>query len=202
MSGGRLKSIILVGLIVGAALILWGWGQSWFVFRVSLPSSSEDSLSVTGQQVAPALSAYGLTVLALVAALSLAQRVVRIVLFAGAILIGSAALIATFSVISSRVSSSLQVFIKLTGNASLDATTTLIASSTVSVFPFVAVVGSVVVIAASLLGIFRGKAWPRSRSRKFDATTTPIESSSTDPSAYRNVDSWDQLSRGTDPTIQ
>jgi hypothetical protein len=186
---------------VGGSLTLGAWSQVWFVFAVALPGSSADSLSVSGQQVAPALSALALSVYAVVAALSLAQRVARIVLVCVAVLLGCGIVVTTVFTLANPVAASGAIFVKLTGNASLATVTSLISSTDVSGFGVMALLGGVVVVCSGALALATLRRWPAGSSRKFD-TTTVVTASKDDSSAYRNVDSWDLLSRGTDPTIE
>jgi uncharacterized membrane protein (TIGR02234 family) len=201
MSPTRFRSISLLGLVLGASLALGAWSQVWFVFFVSLPGSSADSLSVSGQQIAPALSALALSVFAVVAAISLSQRVVRIVLAAISGLLGGAIVVTTLITLANPIAASASIFIKLTGNASLSAVGSLVSSTDVSGFGVLALLGGLLVSCSGIFSLVTLRRWPVGASRKFD-TNNPVSPTSDDSSAYRNVDSWDLLSRGTDPTIE
>jgi uncharacterized membrane protein (TIGR02234 family) len=201
MSPARSRSISLLGLVLGGSLTLAAWSQVWFIFAVALPGSSADSLSVSGQQVAPALSALALSVYAVVAALSLAQRFARVALALVAALLGCGIVVTTVFALANPAAASGAIFVKLTGNTSLASVTSLITSTDVSGFGVMALVGGVVVVCSGSFALATLRRWPSGSSRKFD-TATVVTPSSDDSSAYRNVDSWDLLSRGTDPTIE
>jgi uncharacterized membrane protein (TIGR02234 family) len=202
MTPQRFRGLILMAFVLGASITLIAWSQVWFTFTISLPSTSDDTLSVSGQQVAPALSALSLSSLAVVAALSLAGKVARIILLGVAAIVGTAIVATSVIALSSPLASSSIVFVKLTGNTSLDAIAGLISSTQITLFGALALCGGLAILCAAIIALVRLRNWPQSRSRKFDANS-PAHSSSTVPSsAYRNVDSWDLLSRGTDPTIE
>jgi hypothetical protein len=100
------------------------------------------------------------------------------------------------------LASSSAVFTKLTGNSSLAAVSDLISASQVLLWGFVALAGGVIILLTAVCALVFFRRWPLSRSRKFEATSVANSSVAADSSAYRNVDSWDLLSHGTDPTIE
>ena len=177
--------VILAGAVTGG-LTLAAWTQPWFTLTVG----SAQSVTVTGQVAAPALSALGLASLALAAALSIAGTIVRFALGGLQLLIGILAISVSATALVDPVRSSLPAVTAVVGESGLAAVSALVTSISISAWPWLAVVLGVLAAALGLATIVTARRWPGA-SRKYESAPSTDDS----PAA-----SWDALSAGNDPT--
>ncbi len=186
MTARRLKLLtILCGLALGA-LTLLSWTQPWF--EISLTSG--EGLAVSGQIAAPALSALALASLALLAALSIAGRVFRVVLGSVQFVIGALVLASAAGAIANPLAASLATVTEAVGESGSTAAAGLVASLAVTAWPWVAAISGGLEAALGLSIILTGGRWP-GPTRKYDPNA-PVDDSA--------VGHWDSLSAGGDPT--
>jgi hypothetical protein len=182
----RIKLVVILAGAVTGGLMLAAWTQPWFTLIVA----SYQTVSVTGQVAAPALSALGLASIALAAALSIAGVIVRYALGGLQVAIGGLAVIVSVTALVNPVRSSLPAVTAVVGESGLTAVSALVTSLSVSPWPWLAAgLGSL----AALLGLVTlvtARRWP-GPTRRYESA--PITDDS--PAA-----SWDALSRGSDPT--
>lgn len=208
-SGSQIKSRTLLAVAVCAILVMVAWSQAWSTLSLASGVAGDTPVPVTGQTMAPGLSALGLTSLALVAALALAGRVFRIVLGAVQIVIGAVIGATSLSVLADPVAAAAPALISITGVQDVPAIRDLVSNQALTAWPFVSVaVGVLTVVTGVAIVLFAHK-WPQS-GRKYAATTapvnpltaplvTPLATQDVDASHAR-IDAWDDLSRGGDPT--
>ncbi len=193
MSARRVKLLaILAGAVLGA-LTLTAWTQPWF----GLTLASGQKLSVAGQVAAPALSALGLAALALAAALSIAGRIARYVLGVLQIVIGVLVVGSTVAALSSPVSASAATITAAVGESGAVAVAALVASVSVSGWPYLAVVFGVLSAAVGIVMLVTARRWPVA-TRRFESSAAGAGAAS--GAAVSPADSWDALSDGRDPT--
>ncbi|KQM83357.1 Trp biosynthesis-associated membrane protein [Agromyces sp. Leaf222] len=232
MSGSRLKSLTLLLALVGAGLALLSWSQTWFELRIVDPvtQGGGDPIEVGGGIASPALAALGLAGLALVAALAIAGPFIRVVLAVIQVLLGGSIVLASSIAIGDPVRAVAPAVTDATGVAGSGPTASLVASVDATAWPWVAVVGGVLVVLAGIAALVTGGRWPGS-SRRYsttrladagavdvgdadgvsDAAAATVVAAGGDERALpetdarrrasdRAVDAWDELSRGDDPT--
>ncbi|ANJ26935.1 Trp biosynthesis-associated membrane protein [Agromyces aureus] len=228
MSGSRLKSLTLLVALVGAGLALLAWSQTWFELRIVDPvtQGGGEPIEVGGGVASPALAALGLAGLAMVAALAIAGPFIRVVLAVIQALLGGSIVLASGLAIGDPVKAVAPSVTDATGVAGADPTAELVASVDPTVWPWIAVVGGVLVLLAAIAALVTGSRWPGS-SRRYSTTRlaeadgghgiadgadgAAAETSSDAERALpetdarrrasdRAVDAWDELSRGDDPT--
>ena len=85
----RAKYLTLLALVVGSGLTLLASTQPWFVVHLTDVGEHSATISVAGSAAAPALTALSLAGLALAAALAIAGPVFRLVLASVAVLVTS-----------------------------------------------------------------------------------------------------------------
>ncbi|WP_113717601.1 Trp biosynthesis-associated membrane protein [Arthrobacter dokdonensis] len=182
----------LVMLAVLAALAVFGTTtQTWIHVSFAQGAVQQAALNVPGSKAAVAVSALALVALAGVLATTIAGRVARII--AGAIVLLSALgiIAVVLGVLADPSAAAMAEVGKATGvvGVASDATTTW--------FPLAALAASIVLAAAAGLILWVGRRW--TVRTKYDAATSSAERPGPgDP--IDEVDSWDWLSRGDDPT--
>ena len=195
----RLLSVVVI-LAVGAIGVISST-QTWLVVGVEGGGSSD--LLVSGSAAVPVLAPLGLAALALGAALSIVGLILRLMfgvvtlLLAGLLvfLCGQVAFAPPLSAIASTVTAATGI----TGEA---AVADLVAEVTATPWPAVTVVASVVLLAAGVFVLGTGARWPGS-GRRYRADAAQSAETRADAPASRPhdaIDSWDDLSRGSDPT--
>lgn len=190
----RGRSTAVVALLLAGAIGIISSTQTWLsVVR----ADAGESILVPGAGALPLLAPLSLAVLALGAALALVGRILRyvfaiIALLAGALLTWWTAEI----VLTAPVSAVAATVTETTGLAGGTAVVDVIDSITISVWPVLALIGWVLLIAASVFTLVTAEGW-KSGGRRF-RTDAAAHSAAEGP--VDAIDSWDDLSRGTDPT--
>ncbi|MCS5713027.1 Trp biosynthesis-associated membrane protein [Herbiconiux sp. CPCC 205716] len=228
-SGRRLKSGTILLVLALSALTFLAWSQSWGTLELVGGTVTEGTLDVPGSVAAPALSALGLAGIALAGALAIAGPIVRLVLGALEILLGASVVWSGVLALTDPVAAGASVVTTSTGVAGTSSIRELVTVGSSSPWPAVAVALGILMVLAGLAVIVTVRRWPAS-SRKYQAVTfesadgrqssNPAELFDddsaevsarpvTDARPARRpaenardaaVDSWDDLSRGTDPT--
>lgn len=195
MTDGRRVRLLALLLPVGvAATALLAWTQPW----VTLELADGRMIVAAGDAAAPAVPPFALAGLALVGALTLAGLVFRIILGLLQSLLGAGLIASGVLAISDPVAASLVPLTAATGVDGLDSVRALVESSTVSAWPWVAMVAGAAGMVIGVAIALTASRWPQ-RTRRFDAVT--FASGSADSRTER-LDAWDALSDGDDPTAR
>lgn len=190
----RGRSISVLGFLLAGGVGIISSTQTWLTVQ---RADAGEPLLVTGADAVPLLAPLSLALLALGAALAIAGPVLRHVfaaLGAGAAVVlalGTVPLLAAppLSAVSSAVT-------EATGIAGASAIGDIVAGIDPSVWPGIALGCWVVLLAASVFILLTARRWKtggrryRTAGAAHEHTVGPL-----DP-----VDSWDDLSHGTDPT--
>ena len=212
MNYRRFKSMSLLAAIVLSAMVLIGWSQTWFVFDVSFAEGQSRPLDISGQQVASALSALGLTGFALTAALSLAGILLRRILGILLFLLGVGIFFATIAPWADPISAAAPALTALSAISDVETLRTFVLSTSTTAWPGVSAVMGLLFLPLGILIFFTAGKWGTA-SRKFERTSKKAASPTSslgvadapaqmeDVSA-QNIDAWDALSHGDDPTIK
>jgi hypothetical protein len=190
MNPRRLRLVLLVAGLVGAALVLGAWTQPWFELTVA----DAHDLTVRGQDATPALSVIALAAVALVAALMIARPRLRIALGAVQLVLGvvASALVAplAFSVEAAKASTgpTITAATGISGQAAVQGIESFVAT----VWPLVALAGSVLIGVAGLAVALTWRRWP-APATKYDTTAARPDT---------DAGTWDALSEGDDPTAR
>lgn len=198
--------------IVLSAMVLIGWSQTWFILNVSFAEGQSRPLDISGQEVASALSALGLTGFALTAALALAGVVLRRILGVLLFLLGAGIFIATISPWTDPITAAAPTLTALSAISDVDTLRTFVLSTTATAWPGVTAVIGLLFFPLGILIFFTAGKWGTA-SRKFERTamnssSTGLEKVATRPAggeedvSAQNIDAWDSLSHGEDPTIK
>jgi hypothetical protein len=175
--------LLLLALLTGVVAL-----PTWFTTTAATALDPDVVVTAGGAEVAPAIPAAALVLLACAAAVALVGRVAR--WFVVVVVAGSGVLVAVASLraLADPWAAGLhQQVVTATGVATDDG------AVTVSAWPYVSLgVGLVVVLAAVWLGR-SSRRWP-GPSRRHEGTTGPR------PAVDDERTAWDALSRGDDPS--
>ncbi|WP_166983606.1 Trp biosynthesis-associated membrane protein [Paramicrobacterium fandaimingii] len=194
MNGRRIKGILLLATLAVSGVALLTWTQTWFSLTLVQNSHAGTAVAVPGEAAGPAVAALGLAGLALGGALAIAGRVLRVIFGVLEVLIGGCLVLSAVLAVSDPAGASSKTITEFTGVAGNSAAHDLVSQSSATVWPFIAIVAGVVLALLGIAVAATGRLWPTS-GRKFDAPSTAQPSETHDA-----VDSWDELSRGEDPT--
>lgn len=190
---------VVVSLAVGALGVISST-QTWLVVTLQ---GSGDALPVPGAAAIPVLAPLSLAVLALGAALSIVGLVLRYVFGALTVLIAAILAWSTATVAFAQPTSAVASTVTAaTGIAGQDAVAGLVAAVSTTAWPAVTLVGWILLAGAGALTLGTARHW-RGAGRRYrtDAGAAASETPASEPSGPLDaVDSWDDLSRGEDPT--
>ncbi|MGA7149181.1 MAG: Trp biosynthesis-associated membrane protein [Microbacterium sp.] len=192
----RARLIAVTAILACGVLGVISSTQTWLTVALG-----EDAplLPVAGASAVPVLAPLSLSVLALGGALSIVGPVVRYVF--GALTVVIAALLAwltaqvVFALPTSAVASTVTEWTGITGET---AVAQLVVSVTSTPWPVVTLMGWIVLLAAGIFTLVTTSRWSRTGRRyRTDEGVAPATGGSRPHDA---IDSWDDLSRGDDPT--
>ncbi|NUL47181.1 Trp biosynthesis-associated membrane protein [Cellulosimicrobium funkei] len=212
------RTAVLWALAAGAVIL--GTGAQTWIESAGLSGLATTSVTTTGNQAAAVVPAMGLVGMAAGIALSMARRIGR---WVAAVLMVLAGLVAGFSAVNAALdpASAAQAQVSEASGTTADA-----GSYAVTVWPWLTLVGGVLLLLCGLAVLVLGRGWVTSRRHESPvaaAGTAPGTTASatagigagaaagagiaagTEPGAgdgaeLDEIDAWDDLSRGQDPT--
>lgn len=193
----RARSSSVVAILAAGATSTLAATQTWI--HVALTDGAAADVAVAGSAAIPVLTPLSLAVLALGAALSIVGRLLRLVF--GALTLAAAVGIAAVTVpilVDAPVDSyapSVTETTGITGDASVAA---LVAGTSVTGWPAAALLAAVLLGAAGMFVLVTGWRWSGG-ARRYD--TPRRRAAVADDAPLDAIDSWDDLSRGDDPTF-
>lgn len=193
----RARLLAVVVVVACGALIVISSTQTWLT--AVLDDGAAHALEVPGSAAVPVLAPLGLAVLALGGALSIVGLVLRYafgvltVLVAG--VVGWLSALVALTTPTSAIAATVTEATGITGEA---AVAELVSSVTTTAWPMVTVVAAAVLVAAGLFTIVTARQWKGSGRRYRTEETAPTTVTGSRP--HDAIDSWDDLSRGEDPT--
>jgi len=193
----RGRSLAVSGFLLAGAVGIISSTQTWLVVD---RADAGEAITVPGADALPLLAPLSLAVLALGAALSIAAPVVRLVF---AVLAGAASVVLGWSslqlLIARPLSAVSSTVTEKTGLAGGDALADVIGAITPTAWPALAFGGWVLLLATALLVLVTWRGW-RAGGRRYRTEPETDPAGAHGDGAVDAVDSWDELSRGTDPT--
>lgn len=189
----RGRGLSVIGFLIAGGIGIISSTQTWLTVT---RADAGETILVPGADALPLLAPLSLAVLALGAALAIVGRVLRYV-FAGLAVVG-ALLLGWWTaqiLFNAPVSAVAPTVTETTGLAGTDAISGVIVEITPSVWPVLALIGWVILVLAGAFVMVTASAW-KSGGKRFrtdgehHAEDGPVDS----------IDSWDDLSHGTDPT--
>jgi uncharacterized membrane protein (TIGR02234 family) len=190
MTGARLKLVSLAGIALLSGAIFVDWSQTWFTLTMQ-----GKPFPVSGQIAGGALSALALASLALIAALAIAGRFFRPVLGVLLALLGVCVIAVSAFAIGNPVVASTSAITKATGVAGTRSVAHLVSSTSLTAWPFVAVVLGALLTLLGLAIAVTARSWPDSGRKYARSRLAAPDAGTSDP-----VQEWDALSDGDDPT--
>lgn len=184
----RIVSVLAIAAMHGAAML--AWTQPWIAVRLA----EGQDLAVGGDVAAPALPALALAGLALAGALTIAGPFFRVVLGVLQALIGVTQVITSVLSVADPVAASSAAIGEATGLSGAESLRELVAATSITAWPWVAVVAGGVGVLLGALVLVTFRRWPES-ARRYRAVGLERAERDTAPS-----DDWDTLSDGRDPT--
>jgi len=210
MTGRRIKSTMLLAGVVVDALILTAWTQNWFAIALVDDELGGSVIPVAGDVAAGGLAALGLAGLALVGALSIAGPVFRIILGVLQTLIGATVVLSSAVAIADPITVSEAAVTEVTGVSGSSSIAALVASSSLTPWPWIAIVVGACAVALGLGIIVTSRRWPGGSRRYQSVAAARAGADPTSADAPREapdgagepdaIADWDSLSDGTDPT--
>lgn len=192
----RARLLAVVGMLLAGALGVISSTQTWI--DVTLADGAQQTLAVPGSDAVPVLTPLSLAALALGAALSIVGPVLRYVLGVLGLAIAGVVGVATAQVVLTLpVSATASTVTEATGISGVDAVGDLVASMSLTPWPVVTLLAQLLLAAAAVFTLVSARRWQGSAGRKYrTAADAPAEGSR----PHDAIDSWDDLSRGDDPT--
>ncbi|WP_460795401.1 Trp biosynthesis-associated membrane protein [Microbacterium sp. GXF0217] len=192
-AAARGRSIAVLGFLAAGGIGVLSATQTWLI---ATRHDAAEPILVTGSQALPLLTPLSLAVLALAAVLAIVGPVLRYIL---AVLGASIAVLLGWSTLDlllnhplSAVAATVTEVTGLAGDAGI---ADLVDSVQTTAWPSVALVGWVLLLAAAVFAIVTARQWKAGGKRfRTDAEASPASG------PVDAIDSWDELSRGTDPT--
>ena len=190
---GFSRSMTVLILLLGGVLALIGATQTW-VTATGFEAAHLDSVQLSGQEASPVITAMALVAIAAGAALSIARKIGRWIVGVVTIL---AAVTMGWTTISVLINPLDTVAVKISETTGTTAINDVVAQLDVSVLPWLTVLGAVIVIVGGLIALMVGGRWPVGKTKKYDVGE---QAQPTGTGQLDEIDTWDELSRGEDPT--
>lgn len=193
----RARSISVLAILAAGAVSTLAATQTWI--HVSLTDGAAADVAVAGTAAIPVLTPLSLAVLALGAALSIVGRVLRIVF--GALTVAAAigiALLTAPVAVDAPVDAYAPSVTETTGITGDSSVAALVAGTSVTGWPLASLLAGLVLLVAGSFVLVTGWRWPGG-GRKYDAQRR--RAAVADDAPLDAIDSWDDLSRGDDPTF-
>lgn len=184
------KSTLVLLMIVAALAVFGTTTQTWIHVAIAPGEVATTDLDIPGNKAAVAVSALALVALAGALATTIAGRVARIIAAIVVFLAAVGVIAVALGIYADPVTAAMAEVGAATGieGQASEATATL--------FPVLAAAAAAVLAIGSLLVIWLGRVWVVRT--KYDAAKDPSAEKSDEP--VDEIDSWDRLSRGEDPT--
>lgn len=190
----RGRSLGVTGLLLAGGIGIISSTQTWLTVE---RTDAGEPILVPGAAALPLLATLSLAVLALGAALAIAGPILRhvfaVVAGAVALLLGWSTAQVLFAPPLSTVTATVTTTTGLAGDTAVD---DIVGAIVPSAWPVLALVGWIILLLAAILVLVTARHW-KAGGRRF-RTNSSAETRSDGP--VDAVDSWDDLSRGTDPT--
>lgn len=192
----RARSMAVLAMLAAGAIGVIASTQTWI--DVTLDDGAQQTLAVAGADALPVLTPLSLAALALGAALSIVGPVLRYLFGVLGILIAVLVGIGTAQLLfATPVSATAAVVTEATGISGTDAVASLVSDLSLTPWPAVTLIAQLVLAAAAVFTLVTARHWASGASRKYRTAT---EAGADTGRPHDAIDSWDDLSRGDDPT--
>lgn len=190
---GITRGMTVLVLLAGGVLALIGATQTW-ITATGFEAAHINSVQLSGQEASPVITAMALVVVAAGAALSIARNLGRWVV--GMVAILAAITMATVT-LSVTFNPAAAVAIKIAETTGTTGVASAVEHLSVSILPWLTVVGAVIAFLGGFLTLTSGRRWSAGKTKKYDlGHQSPV----VHDGPLDEIDTWDELSRGEDPT--
>lgn len=198
----RARMIAVTVILAAAAVTLISSTQTWL--DVTLREGSHPVLAVDGATALPLLAPLSLAALALALALTIVGRVLRWLFGALAVAIGVILGIGAAEIAATPpVRAFAAAVTEVTGLSGAEAVTGLVSAVATTPWPAVTVATAALIALGGVLTLATAHTWGRAGRRFRTGTAAASDARPGGPAGSRPhdaIDSWDDLSRGDDPT--
>jgi hypothetical protein len=194
----RLRTTSVLAILTGGALALIASTQTWL--DVVLRDAGVPPLPVPGASAVPLLARLSLAALALGLALSIVGLALRYVFGVLGVAIGGVLLVAAWRIgVDRPIDAVASTVTEATGLAGATTIEALVAEVTATPWPLVTVAASLLVIAGGALTLATAHRWGGA-GRRYRTDAAGVAATAAGSRPHDAIDSWDDLSRGDDPT--
>ncbi|PZO57716.1 MAG: hypothetical protein DI639_12870 [Leifsonia xyli] len=197
----RSRPIVVVAGLLVAGVIMLSWTQTWFTVDLHAGAAVTSTVDADGAAVVPQYTALAIASLALFLAMTIAGRVLRVVLACVEILLGVGVVVSGIAALGDPIAAAKGAVGEVAGVSDLAAVRRVVSGVDVSLWPAVGIVGGVLAVLLGIVVIVVQRAWP-GPSRKYGAATAgaAADARAKAPVERDAVVDWDDLSAGVDPT--
>lgn len=211
----RRNTVLLA--ILGGVLSVISVTQTW-VTATDIPSLTATDVTLRGQDASPVVGAMALVAVASAVVMSMVHSLGRVIIGIAMIFLGVLMSWATIAVLADPLRHAQQQMAESVGVANIEGTIS------VSSITYLALVGAVLVFCAGIIAVSAGRNWSTKASKKYTRATVesaagvyPVPTTGTKPPGKKataeahipatsdetldEIDAWDELTRGEDPTV-
>lgn len=185
------KSFLIMAAVVCALIVFGTTTQTWISVDLSQEQLQQHQINIPGNKAAVSVSALAVVALAAALASSIAGKIARVIttvlMFASSVgVIG-----VVIAIVADPSAAAMSEVGKVTGviGVSNNATTTAL--------PIVAAIAAAILALISVIILWQGRLW--NTRNKYDSSAASTDGKAATP-PVDEIDSWDRLSRGDDPT--
>jgi uncharacterized membrane protein (TIGR02234 family) len=194
----RARLIAVLVILAAAALGVISSTQVWL--SATLRDGASEPLQVAGADAVALLTPLNLAALALGAALSIAGPILRYAFGVLCALIGGALLALVWPVVvDPPVQSVAAAVTEATGITGIGAVSDLVSGIAATPWPAISLVCGMLLLAAGAFVLATAHHWAAS-DRRYRTGPAPRDANAASSRPHDAIDSWDDLSRGEDPT--
>lgn len=203
MRARRSRPLVVVAGLAVAGIIMLSWTQTWFTVHLHPGAAVAAKVDADGAAAVPQYTALAIASLALFLAMTIAGRVVRIVLAAVEILLGAGVVVSGITALADPVAAAKGAVGEVAGVADLSAVRRVVSTVDVSAWPAVGIAGGVLAVILGVVVMVVQRSWP-GPSRKYGAANAgaAADARAAAPVERDAVVDWDDLSAGVDPTSE
>jgi len=190
---GLNRSVTVLILLFGGAIALIGSTQTW-VTATGFEAAHISHVQLSGQEASPLITAMSLVTIAAGAALSIARSLGRWIIGIVTVLSAIATGWASLSVWSNPLTAVAPKVAETTGTTGME---DIAGNIDVSLLPWLTVLGALLVLIGGIITLIVGSRWPVGKTKKYERSDQITVDHDTQ---LDEIDTWDELSRGEDPT--
>lgn len=204
------KRASLTLLLILSVLALLASSQNWLTFTLDTVASSNQSLSVAGNAVAPLAFSLSIIALAGVGALTIADRVVSVIILVAVSAASIGIVAVTWAVMNDPVGYAKAQLSAATGLAGLNTLRDHVIQTELSPWVIVTLIVAIVVAATSIATLFFVRNWTAGGTRYSSRAVRGAAEDHADSTAETfarfealsddRIQDWDALSQGEDPS--